>query len=54
MSERKTIIWVSETVWKWLQTRKEIGDSFDSLLIRLLNIKTESDINNSEEVKENL
>ena len=39
MTERKTIIWISDTVWKWLQSQKEIGESFDSLLKRLLGIQ---------------
>lgn len=43
MSEKKTIIWVSEPVWKWLQSRKEIGESFDHLLIRLLGLKTNAE-----------
>jgi len=39
MSERKTIIRISEPVWKWLQSQKEIGESFDTLLKRVLGIQ---------------
>jgi len=44
MSEKKTIIWISEPVWKWLQSKKEIGESFDQLLIRLLGIETKNEL----------
>jgi len=43
MSGRKTIIWISEGVWKWLQSQKEIGESFDRLLIRLLDLEIDSE-----------
>jgi len=43
MTDRKTIIWVSEGVWKWLQSQKEIGESFDRLLIRLLDLEIDSE-----------
>jgi hypothetical protein len=39
MSDKKTVIWVSERVWKNLQSRKEIGESFDLLLVRLLELE---------------
>ena len=42
MSGKKTIIWVSEEVWKWLQSQKEIGESFDRLLIRLLDVDVDT------------
>jgi hypothetical protein len=53
MTGRKTIIWVSKGVWKWLQSQKEIGESFDRLLIRLLDLEIDSEeIVNSPCVKE--
>jgi len=44
MSDRKTIIWVSEGVWKWLNSQKEIGESFDRLLIRLLDLEIKNGV----------
>jgi len=49
MSDRKTIIWVSEGVWKWLNSKKEIGESFDRLLIRLLHLDVKPREKNSKE-----
>jgi len=36
---KKTVIWVSERVWKNLQSKKEVGESFDRLLVRLLELE---------------
>lgn len=36
---RKINIQISEQVWKKLITMKEIGDSFDDVLRRILNLK---------------
>ena len=47
MAEKKTVIWVSERVWKNLQSKKEVGESFDRLLVRLLELEKEEENGNA-------
>jgi len=39
MSKRKTTIEITEQVWKKLTNMKSIGDSFDTVLRRILKIE---------------
>ena len=41
MSERGTTIHISKEVWKKLNNMKNVGESFDSVLRRLLEIDNE-------------
>ena len=41
MGNRRTTIWVSESVWKAISELKEIGDSMDTVLRRILNLDPE-------------
>ena len=43
MSERKTTIEVSGEVWKELNSLKNIGETFDRVLRRLLNVEASAE-----------
>ena len=48
MTEKKIVIWVSKRVWKSLQSKKEVGESFDRLLVRLLELEKVEETGNAE------
>lgn len=43
MGRRMTNLWVSEKVWKTLNGRREVGDSMDKILRRVLGLDDSKD-----------